>query len=128
MDLLLEPLGTTIFIRALVASALVGIVCAVVGTYVVLRGIAFIGDAIAHAGFPGVVAAYMLSIPFYIGAAIAAVSTALAIGWVTKRADIRQVPAVGVEEPHTVTVQVDGAVPDIGGKRRSPADRRQGRH
>ena len=96
MDLLLEPLGTTIFIRALVASALVGIVCAVVGTYVVLRGIAFIGDAIAHAGFPGVVAAYMLSIPFYIGAAIAAVSTALAIGWVTKRAGIRQDTAIGV--------------------------------
>jgi ABC-type Mn2+/Zn2+ transport system permease subunit len=96
MDLLLEPLGTTIFIRALVASALVGIVCAVVGTSVVLRGIAFIGDAIAHAGFPGVVAAYMLSIPFYVGAAIAAVSTALAIGWVTRRAGIRQDTAIGV--------------------------------
>ena len=74
MDLILEPLGTTIFIRALIASALVGIVCAVVGTYVVLRGIAFIGDAIAHAGFPGVVAAYMIGIPFYLGAAVAAVS------------------------------------------------------
>ena len=96
MELLLEPLGTMIFIRALVASALVGVVCAVVGTYVVLRGIAFIGDAIAHAGFPGVVAAYMLGIPFYIGAAIAAVSTALAIGWVTKRAGIRQDTAIGV--------------------------------
>jgi ABC-type Mn2+/Zn2+ transport system permease subunit len=96
MDLLLEPLGTAIFVRALVASALVGIVCAVVGTYVVLRGIAFIGDAIAHAGFPGVVAAYMLSIPFYLGAAVAAVSTALAIGWVTKRAGIRQDTAIGV--------------------------------
>ncbi len=96
MDLLLEPLGTMIFVRALVASALVGVVCAVVGTYVVLRGIAFIGDAIAHAGFPGVVAAYMLGIPFYIGAAVAAVSTALAIGWVTKRAGIRQDTAIGV--------------------------------
>jgi manganese/iron transport system permease protein len=96
MDLLLEPLGTMIFIRALIASALVGVVCAVVGTYVVLRGIAFIGDAIAHAGFPGVVAAYMLGIPFYLGAAVAAVSTALAIGWVTKRAGIRQDTAIGV--------------------------------
>jgi manganese/iron transport system permease protein len=96
MDFLLEPLGTMIFIRALVASALVGVVCAVVGTYVVLRGIAFIGDAVAHAGFPGVVAAYMLGIPFYIGAAVAAVSTALAIGWVTKRAGIRQDTAIGV--------------------------------
>jgi ABC-type Mn2+/Zn2+ transport system permease subunit len=96
MDLLLEPLGSPIIQRALLASAMVGIVCAVVGTYVVLRGIAFIGDAIAHAGFPGVVIAYMIGIPFYIGAAIAAVATALAIGVVTKRAGIRQDTAIGV--------------------------------
>jgi manganese/iron transport system permease protein len=96
MDLLLEPLTLAIFVRALVASALVGVVCAVVGTYVVLRGIAFIGDAIAHASFPGVVAAYLLAIPFYLGAAVAAVATALAIGYVTKRAGIRQDTAIGV--------------------------------
>ena len=121
MDLLLEPLGTMIFVRALVASALVGVVCAVVGTYVVLRGIAFIGDAIAHAGFPGVVAAYMLSIPFYVGAAIAAVSTALAIGWVTKRAGIRQDTAIGVLFAGTFALGVfmfsaiDGYVADLFG-------------
>jgi manganese/iron transport system permease protein len=96
MDLLLGPLGDAFFIRALVALMLVGVVCAVVGTYVVLRGVAFIGDAIAHAGFPGVVAAYMLNIPFYVGAAVAAVATALAIGFVTKRAGIRQDTAIGV--------------------------------
>ncbi|HYO42603.1 MAG TPA: metal ABC transporter permease [Candidatus Limnocylindrales bacterium] len=96
MDLLLAPLGDAFFIRALIALALVGVVCAVVGTYVVLRGVAFIGDAIAHAGFPGVVVAYMLNIPFYIGAAVAAVATALAIGFVTKRAGIRQDTAIGV--------------------------------
>jgi manganese/iron transport system permease protein len=84
------------FVRALIASALVGVVCAVVGTYVVLRGVAFIGDAIAHAGFPGVVAAYMLGIPTYFGAAVAAVGTALAIGVVTKRAGIRQDTVIGV--------------------------------
>ena len=96
MDALLEPLAFGFFVRALIASALVGVVCAVVGTYVVLRGVAFIGDAIAHAGFPGVVAAYMLGIPFYLGAAVAAVSTALAIGFVTKRAGIRQDTVIGV--------------------------------
>lgn len=96
MDALLEPLAFGFFVRALIASALVGAVCAVVGTYVVLRGVAFIGDAIAHAGFPGVVAAYMLSIPFYLGAAVAAVGTALAIGFVTRRAGIRQDTAIGV--------------------------------
>lgn len=96
MDVLLEPLGLAFFVRALVASALVGVVCAVVGTYVVLRGVAFIGDAIAHAGFPGVVVAYLLNIPFYVGAAVAAVATALAIGWVSKRAGLRQDTAIGV--------------------------------
>jgi len=96
IDALLEPLAFGFFVRALVASAMVGVVCAIVGTYVVLRGIAFIGDAIAHAAFPGIVAAYLLAIPFYLGAAIAAVTTALAIGVVTKRAGIRQDTAIGV--------------------------------
>ena len=96
MDVLLGPLAFPFFDRALLASALVGVVCAVVGTYVVLRGVAFIGDAIAHAGFPGVVAAYMLSIPFYVGAAVAAVGTALAIGVVTRRSGIRQDTVIGV--------------------------------
>jgi len=96
MDALLEPLAFGFFVRSLIASTLVGLVCAVVGTYVVLRGVAFIGDAIAHAGFPGVVAASMLGIPFYLGAAVAAVGTALAIGFVTRRAGIRQDTAIGV--------------------------------
>ena len=96
MDLLLEPLALSFFVRALIASMVVGVVCAVVGTYVVLRGVAFIGDAIAHAGFPGVVVAYMTGIPFYLGAAVAAVGTALAIGFVTKRAGIRQDTVIGV--------------------------------
>jgi manganese/iron transport system permease protein len=96
MNLITEPLALSFFVRALIASTMVGVVCAVVGTYVVLRGVAFIGDAIAHAAFPGVVAAFLLAIPFYLGATVAAVGTALAIGWVTKRAGIRQDTAIGV--------------------------------
>jgi manganese/iron transport system permease protein len=96
MSFLLDPFRFEFFIRALVASMLVGTVCAVVGTYVVLRGVAFIGDAIAHAGFPGIVVAYILGWPLYIGATVAAVGTALAIGVVTRRAGIRQDTAIGV--------------------------------
>ena len=96
MDLFLEPLGSAFFVRAMLAAALVGTVCAVVGTYVVLRGIAFIGDAIAHAAFPGVVAAFILGLPYYLGAAVAAVSTSLAIGYVTRRGKIRTDTAIGV--------------------------------
>jgi manganese/iron transport system permease protein len=96
VNLLIDPLTSSIFLRSLAATALVGTVCAVVGTYVVLRGIAFLGDAISHAAFPGVVVAYMVGFPFYIGAAVAAVGTALAIGYVTKRGELRQDTAIGV--------------------------------
>ena len=96
MDAVLDPLQYAFFVRALLAAVVVGLVCAVVGTFVVLRGIAFIGDAVAHAAFPGVVAAFILNIPFYFGAAVAAVTTSLAIGYVTRRARIRADTAIGV--------------------------------
>ncbi len=93
---ILDPLAFGFFDRALAASVIVGLVCAVVGSYMVLRGLAFMGDALSHSAFPGVVAAYMLHGPFYIGAAIAAVATSLAIGWVTRRGGIRGDTAIGV--------------------------------
>jgi ABC-type Mn2+/Zn2+ transport system permease subunit len=96
IDAILEPLRYEFFVRALIASTLVGIICAVVGTYVVLKGISFIGDGISHAAFPGVVAAFILQIPFYLGAAIAAVATALAIGFVSRRGFLRMDTAIGV--------------------------------
>lgn len=96
MNALLDPLQYEFFQRALLASALVGIVCAVVGTYMVLRGLAFMGDAISHSAFPGVVVAYLLRTPFYLGAAVAAVLTSLAIGWVTRRGNLRGDTAIGV--------------------------------
>ncbi|MDQ3871527.1 MAG: metal ABC transporter permease [Chloroflexota bacterium] len=93
---LADPLRYDFFVRALVASAMVGAVCVVIGTYVVLKGLAFLGDAISHATFPGVVAAYLLKGPFYVGAVVAAVGTALAIGWVARRATLRTDTAIGV--------------------------------
>jgi manganese/iron transport system permease protein len=96
IDLLAEPVGHAFFVRALVAASLVGLVCAVVGTFVVLKGLAFIGDAVSHAAFPGVVVAYMVQGPILVGAAIAAVFTALAIGFVTRRSGIRGDTAIGV--------------------------------
>ena len=91
-----EPLGYDFFLRALLASAIVGVVCAVIGSYMVLRGLAFMGDALAHSAFPGVVVAYLLKGPFYLGAAAAAVATAVAIGWVTRRGNLRGDTAIGV--------------------------------
>ena len=96
MDLILEPLSYGIFVRSLAAVVLVGAVCAVIGTFVVLRGLAFIGDAISHAAFPGVVIAFLLGGSFYLGAAIAAVTTALAITWITRRTHLRADTTIGV--------------------------------
>jgi manganese/iron transport system permease protein len=96
VNLILDPLAYSFFVRALVASAIVGLVCATVGSYMVLRGLAFMGDALSHSAFPGVVVAYMIKVPFYFGASIAAVATALAIGWVTRQGKLRSDTAVGV--------------------------------
>jgi ABC-type Mn2+/Zn2+ transport system permease subunit len=94
--ILLDPLGRAFFLRALIAAILVGTVCAVVGTYVVLKGLAFIGDAVSHAAFPGVVAAFLLGANYFVGAAVAAVGTALSIGFVSRRTQLRLDTTVGV--------------------------------
>ena len=92
----LDPLAFGFFVRALIAAGIVGLVCAVVGCYMVLRGLTFMGDAISHSAFPGVVLAYLLKGPFYLGAVIAAVGTALAIGWVSRRGKLRGDTVIGV--------------------------------
>ncbi|MGH2358253.1 MAG: metal ABC transporter permease [Candidatus Limnocylindria bacterium] len=96
MDLLFEPLAYAIFLRSLLAVMLVAVVCATVGTFVVLRGVAFIGDAISHAAFPGVVIAFLIGAAYYVGAAVAAVATALAITWVSRRTQLRTDTTIGV--------------------------------
>jgi manganese/iron transport system permease protein len=93
---LLDPFSYGFMQRGLVATLLVGVVCAVMGTFVVLKGLAFIGDAVSHAAFPGLVVAYILGLPLYLGGAVAAVSTALAIGLVSRRSRLRFDTSVGV--------------------------------
>lgn len=96
MDALFEPLTFQFFQRALLASLLAGTVCAVIGSYVVLKGLAFIGDAIAHAAFPGVVIAYIIGAPYALGGGIAAFVTAISIGWISRRSTLRIDTAIGV--------------------------------
>ena len=92
----LDPMAYGFMRLGLIAALLVGILCAVMGTFVVLKGLAFIGDAVSHAAFPGLVIAYIVGAPLYIGGAIAAVATALAIGVVARRGRLRFDTAVGV--------------------------------
>ena len=96
LDLLLAPLGYDFFVRALIASALVGVACAIVGSFVVLKGMSFIGDAVSHAAFPGIVIAYLIGAPIVLGGAIAAIGTALGIGAITRRSGLRSDAIIGV--------------------------------
>ena len=96
LSFLADPMAYGFMQRGLIASVLVGIVCAVMGTFVVLKGLAFIGDAVSHATFPGLVIAYLLGAPLYVGGAVAAVATSLAIGVVSRRGGLRFDTSVGV--------------------------------
>jgi ABC-type Mn2+/Zn2+ transport system permease subunit len=93
---LLEPLTYGFMQRGLLASVIVGVVCAVVGCYVVLRGMAFLGDALAHAILPGVAVAYLLGGNLTAGALIAAVIVALLIGLFSRQGAMREDTAIGI--------------------------------
>ncbi|MEW6030938.1 MAG: metal ABC transporter permease [Chloroflexota bacterium] len=96
MSWFLQPLTYEFMLRGLLASVIVGVLCAVMGTYVVLRGMAFLGDALAHAILPGVAIAYILRGDLLVGAGIAAVIVALSIGLFSKQGTIREDTAIGI--------------------------------
>jgi ABC-type Mn2+/Zn2+ transport system permease subunit len=96
MGVLLEPLMYGFMQRGMLAAVLVGIVCAVVGTYVVLRGMAFLGDALAHAVLPGVAVAFLLKGDILLGALVAAVCVALGIGFFSRQGAVREDTAIGI--------------------------------
>jgi manganese/iron transport system permease protein len=100
VNIFLQPFSYNFMLRGLAASVIVGVVCAVVGVYVVLRGMAFFGDALAHAVLPGVALGYLISggsrDTLFWWALGAAVLVALAIGRITKHAEIREDTAIGI--------------------------------
>lgn len=100
IDWLLAPLQYGFMVRGLLAAMTVGVVCGVLGTYVVLRGMAFFGDALAHAILPGVAVAYLLGGgaqgPLFWGALVAGIGTALGIGALSHSGQIREDTAIGV--------------------------------
>ncbi len=82
--------------NALVAGILVGIICGVTGCFIILRGMALMGDAISHAVLPGVVLAHMLGVSFFIGAVVTGVLTALGIGYIAQNSKIKDDSAIGI--------------------------------
>ncbi len=100
MTFLLEPLKYEFMQRGVIAAVLVGIVCAVVGTYVVLRGMAFFGDALAHTILPGIAIGYLVSggarDTLFWWALGTAVVAAWGIGAISKQAEIKEDTAIGI--------------------------------
>jgi manganese/iron transport system permease protein len=96
LELLSQPLRYSFMVRGLAASIMVGTLCAVVGTYVVLRGMAFFGDALAHAILPGVSIAYLLEANLFWGALGMGFVTALGIGYLSRRGQVKEDTAIGV--------------------------------
>lgn len=96
IDWLTRPWERVFMQHAFLAIVIVGIVCGVIGCFVVLRGMAFVGDAFAHAVFPGVVIAFLLGGSIFIGAILAAVVVSLLIGWLSQTERLREDAAIGV--------------------------------
>src|SRR3954464_3245843 len=93
---LVDPLTHRFMQHAFIAIVLVGIICGVTGVFVTLRGLAFMGDALSHAIFPGVVISYILGGNFLIGALIAAVVVSLGIGAISQNSRLTGDTAIGV--------------------------------
>jgi len=96
MDALLAPFQYEFMQRAFIAAIFVGLLCSVMGTFVILRKLSFIGDGIAHASFAGIVIAYLRGLNYNFGAAVVAVITALGIGFVHRRGKISLDTTIGV--------------------------------
>ncbi|MEM9848410.1 MAG: metal ABC transporter permease, partial [Bacteroidota bacterium] len=100
MESIIETLQQPWASRALLASCMVGIMCGVLGCFIVLRNMALIGDAIAHAILPGVVFAFMLvgqsALGFFTGAVVAGLFMAVGITWIQQKVSTKNDAAIGI--------------------------------
>ncbi len=100
LGIFFDPLKYDFMLRSLVGSIIVGIICSLVGTYVVLKGLAFLGDALAHAVLPGLAIAYIIggtaTMPLFWGSLIAGAFTATGIGLITRGGQIKEDTAIGI--------------------------------
>ncbi|WP_235296730.1 metal ABC transporter permease [Portibacter marinus] len=100
MDLLIDALSSGWAIRAMIASSLVGIMCGVIGCFIVLRNMSLIGDALAHAILPGIFVAFILvgysTIGFFLGSVVAGLFTAFGITWIQHNVKTKNDAAIGI--------------------------------
>jgi len=96
LQALIEPLQYGFMQRSLVIAILVGMLCAVVGSYLMVQRLALLGDAISHSVLPGLAIAFMVGANIYIGAFIAGVLSTMAIAWIRVRSPIKEDAAMGI--------------------------------
>lgn len=82
--------------KALLTSIIVGIICGVIGSFIILRGMALMGDAISHAILPGVAISYMLGVNYFYGAVLFGILTAVSIGVVSQHSRIKNDSSIGI--------------------------------
>lgn len=96
MQWLLDPFSVSFVQRALLSGMLVSILCALVGTWVVLRGMAFVSDAVSHGMLPGIAVSYLVGVNLLIGAAVSAVVMICGIAWVSKDSELSEDTGIGL--------------------------------
>jgi manganese/iron transport system permease protein len=96
IDLLLEPFAYRYMVNAMVISALVGTICAFLSAYLMLKGWSLIGDALSHSIVPGVAGAYMLGLPFSLGAFLAGGLAAISMLFLNQRTKLREDAIIGL--------------------------------
>ena len=96
LEFLFEPFQYGFMTRALIVSVLVGVMCPVLGAYVITRGRAFMGDAFAHSVLPGMVVAFMLGISPFFAAVPAGIAIALLMGSISRRTGVSEDTSIGI--------------------------------
>ncbi|MBS3104046.1 metal ABC transporter permease [Candidatus Woesearchaeota archaeon] len=96
LQAVLAPFAYDFMVKAVLVSALVGLVCAVLSCYITLKGWSLMGDAISHSVVPGVAVSYILGIPFAIGAFIFGFGATIAIGYIKSKTRIKEDAVIGV--------------------------------
>ena len=95
-EALIDPFGYGFMVRALIVSVLVGGMCPLIGAYIVTRNLAFMGDAMAHAILPGIVAGFLVGVTPFAGAVPAGVAVALLIGYIVRRTGVSEDTSIGI--------------------------------
>lgn len=96
MNWLLEPFSVAFMQQALLAAALAGVNCAVIGVYIVQRRMSFFGGALSHTVLPGMVFAFLRGVDIFWGALGAALATAFGVSWLSRRREMGEDAAIGV--------------------------------